>query len=773
MMTNVFRKAGKLITSKYTILIILGLVLLIPFGLAATNLELKTGNDTFVSSSSGVYKDYEKFTDRFSDSVIVALLAAPDLSQLLQPENLAAMEFVETKMSEEPNVVSAVGPVFLIKQAVAKESGSPDLPKDTEEILKIITDPESGEIRSSFTQIFPDKQHAFIAVTISAAISTDEESDLVDGVKKTTAAAGFGENVDIIVTGVPVTKVEMADTMVSSMVSMVILAVVLMLVILALVFSVRGFFMWRWLPLAVVFLGIFYAFGCMGLFNIPITVVTMAVFPILIGLGVDYAIQFHNRYDEEARRGETFAEAAIDSVTHIGPTIGIAIIAACLGFAALFFSPIPMVQDFGLTLIIGVTACYVLSMLFLTAILYRHDRRKTTSTRVSEVKQKPQTVQESNGVVEKGLSRLAPWVINHPAIIIAVALIVTIAGMVADSHIDTIADETKFISQTTPTMRDFNTLQSLGGGLMSTNLLIEADDVTEPAILEWMLQTEQRIKQEKSDLIAGTNSVADLVMQANDGQIPQSSAEIREIFENIPLPVKRNLITDDFTAANLIVSSPGRDPKMLEELSGYLTDETVDHPSGTNVTVTGLSQIILKLADGLTTGREKMTLLGIVFVFFGLIPLFRFKVLRALVAIIPIALIIGWSSGLMYITGIDYTPLTATLGALIIGIGVEFTVLLMMRYYEEREKGVRVREAMTMAITKIGRAICASGLTVIGGFGALLIATDFPILRDFGIVTMINVFFALVATLVVLPPMIVFLDSRLEKRSPAKSNPRS
>ena len=122
----------------------------------------------------------------------------------------------------------------------------------------------------------------------------------------------------------------------------------------------------------------------------------------------------------------------------------------------------------------------------------------------------------------------------------------------------------------------------------------------------------------------------------------------------------------------------------------------------------------------------------------------------------------------MYLFGITHTPLTATLGALSIGIGVEFTVLLMMRYYEERGKGEGVVEAMTTAITKIGRAILASGVTTIGGFGALLIASDFPIIQEFGIVTLINVFFALMSTLFVLATTLVLVDSWHERRKVQK-----
>ena len=126
-------------------------------------------------------------------------------------------------------------------------------------------------------------------------------------------------------------------------------------------------------------------------------------------------------------------------------------------------------------------------------------------------------------------------------------------------------------------------------------------------------------------------------------------------------------------------------------------------------------------------------------------------------------MIVGWSGGMMYLLGLKYTPLTATLGALIIGIGSEYTILLMMRYYEERGKGEMPYEAMRTAMVRIGRAILASGITTVAGFSALLSAGQFPILRDFGIVTVVAVAFALVSTLVVLPPLVVWVDSRRKR----------
>ena len=767
-MNKFFDRLGIFIKNKHVILVIIGLALIVPSIIGALKLKMETGNNTFVSSDSQIYRDYERFTQRFSDSVVIVLLTADDLNQLVQPDNMAAMEAVEDRMAAKANVVSAIGPAFLIKQAVAQKTGSADLPTDPQAILEIITDPQSGTVRADFRQVFPDNRHAFIAITIDASISQSKQSDMVKEIKQTVAGAGFEGNVSAIVTGLPAVWGEIEDLMASGMRNMLLLAVALMLVILAFIFRVRGFFAWRWLPLGIVFLGIIYAFGAMGILSIPITMVTMSAFPILVGLGVDYAIQFHNRHDEEMREDKTPSDAIINSVTHIGQTIGIAIVAACLGFVALFFSPVPMIRDFGLTLIIGVTACYLVSMLILLAILYWHDRREESKRKAAQGKARPQPDKQGTNIVEKGLSRLAPWVIKKPLAIVSIAVLLAATGFLVDSHIHTQTDETKFVSGDIPAIQNLNTLKSLGSGLVSTNLLVEAQDITDPAILEWMWQIEQRVNEELSDIVAGTSSIADIIMQANGGQIPQDSQEVRQILEGIPQPIKRNLITDDCTAANIIVNVPEVRSNVSKEVAKHLRDYTSERPDGVNVTITGTTEIRGKLAEGLSTGREKMTLLGIVFVFVGILILFRFRLLRALLAILPMGLIIGWSSVVMYLLGIKYTPLTATLGALVIAIGVEFTILLMMRYYEERNKGENPQRAMTTSIVRIGRAIIASGFTVIGGFGALLIAADFPMVRDFGMVTMLNVFFALVTTLVVLPPLIVWLDSWREKHGRAK-----
>ena len=89
--TNIFGKLGEVIEKRHLVFLILGLVLIVPTIIAATQLEMKTGFDTYVSSDSQVYKDMEKFQQYFSADTIVIMITAEDLNQLLQPANMAAM----------------------------------------------------------------------------------------------------------------------------------------------------------------------------------------------------------------------------------------------------------------------------------------------------------------------------------------------------------------------------------------------------------------------------------------------------------------------------------------------------------------------------------------------------------------------------------------------------------------------------------------------------------------------------------------------------------
>jgi predicted RND superfamily exporter protein len=139
------------------------------------------------------------------------------------------------------------------------------------------------------------------------------------------------------------------------------------------------------------------------------------------------------------------------------------------------------------------------------------------------------------------------------------------------------------------------------------------------------------------------------------------------------------------------------------------------------------------------------------------------RLTTAMFTILPVGMVIAWTSFDLYLLGIPLNPLTAIMGVIIIGIGTEFMVLLLGRYEEEKRKGLSPRDAMIVAISKIGRAIVITALTTMGGFG-ILIASNFVMIRDFGIATVLSVILCLISTITVMPPLIAWIDERIARR---------
>jgi len=151
--------------------------------------------------------------------------------------------------------------------------------------------------------------------------------------------------------------------------------------------------------------------------------------------------------------------------------------------------------------------------------------------------------------------------------------------------------------------------------------------------------------------------------------------------------------------------------------------------------------------------------LGLLAVFTVLVLAFR-DGRRAAIPLLPIALATGWSALVLFALRIPLNPLSATLGALVIAISTEFSVLLSERYRAERRGGHPVREALERTYRSTGRAVLASGATAIAGF-AVLVLSDIKMLRDFGFVTVVDLTVSLVGVLVVLPSVLVLAERRL------------
>ncbi|MDD2578890.1 MAG: MMPL family transporter, partial [Eubacteriales bacterium] len=195
------------------------------------------------------------------------------------------------------------------------------------ELDQILYD-EDGHLKTVFDDVVLSPHQVMMVVKMDGNLDDQRKDELTSTISDVLGDAEF-EEAEVIVSGKSVLDLSLKAEMKSSMMMMVALAVLIMFLVLALIFRVK----WRMLSLGVIFVSVIATLGFMGWVSVPVTMVSMAVFPILIGLGIDYSIQFHNRFEEEGDIETTSR--------HIGKAVFVAVVATMLGFISLLSSPVP------------------------------------------------------------------------------------------------------------------------------------------------------------------------------------------------------------------------------------------------------------------------------------------------------------------------------------------------------------------------------------------------------------------------------------------------
>ena len=233
------------------------------------------------------------------------------------------------------------------------------------------------------------------------------------------------------------------------------------------------------------------------------------------------------------------------------------------------------------------------------------------------------------------------------------------------------------------------------------------------------------------------------------------------------------MITDDRRTANLAfgirLTSLERQQEIIDDMRRRL-----DPPEGVTARLAGLPVLAAEANDALSDPLRRIgtVVVGLLAVLVVLLLVNRRRGpreawARAWVPVVPIALATGWSALILWLLGIPLNPLSATLGALVLAISTEFAVLLSARFHTERATGADPEAALRRTYRSTGAAVLASGATAIAGF-AVLALSDVAMLRDFGLVTVIDLTVSLLGVLAVLPAVLVLAERRAAVRRAPK-----
>jgi hydrophobe/amphiphile efflux-3 (HAE3) family protein len=815
--------------------------------LLALRLEPSSGTDSLVSEGSESFEQTERFKRDFGDDAVVVLvkgdlqrtLLTSDLQKLIQlegclsgnvpPDGLRSLpepcrELAKLKPAQVVlgpgtfvnTVVETVGGEFTRRIAAAQKGGPKAVQKLQRQLIALglrygITDIPSVDSpgfvaalafgddgrtpKPQFSYLFPSREAALVQMRLRPDLTDAERSRAIDLVREAVAAPQLrlDNGAKYVVTGVPVVVDGLGDAVSDAIPWLLAAAILVMAGTLAVVFRTRL----RLLPLALALAASAITFGVLALVGGRLTMASIAVLPVLIGLAVDYAIQFQARYDEQRRRtGAEPAEAAPAAAAAGGPTIVTAGIATAVGFLVLLTSPVPMVRGFGALLVVGIVVALACALLAGFAALVRFGAPRRRPEGVPPLMPRARAALAGAGervagsgpgqAAGRGWRRLRLWTVERgeralaasvarPRRVLAIALALAVVGWAADTQSTVVSDVRELVPGDLQALSDVNQLQEETGVSGEIDVTVRAKDVTDPEVLAWMADFQQRVLEdagyrggdrctqaEDAPDLCPALSLSDILSNVAAGNPKQAKA----LLAAVPPYLMQGVMTPDRKTANLAfgirLMPLDRQQEVVERI-----EEQLDPPPGVEAAVVGLPVLAAEANEQLSSPlRRVLTLLAALLAVFAVLLLVRRNLRAAAVPLIPIALATGWSGGVMFLLGllpgpfeVELNPMSVTLGALVIAISTEFSVLLSSRYDQERAAGAAPARAIERTYASTGAAVMASGITAIAGF-AVLIASDIRMLRDFGILTVVDLTVSLIGVMIVLPAALIWARER-------------
>ncbi|WP_270042045.1 MMPL family transporter, partial [Solirubrobacter ginsenosidimutans] len=242
-------------------------------------------------------------------------------------------------------------------------TGAPKV-NDPDFVYQLVFDPARGARvpKARFAYLFPSADSALVSVRLKAGLSDAARARAVALIRSAVAMPEFKLDGGgrYVVTGVPVLAGDLTSVLSASILRLLLVAVAVMALVLALLFRSRL----RLLPLGLALCTVAIVFGGLALLGLPLTMASIAVLPVLLGLAVDYAIQYQAR----ARSVRSICTAAL---------------ATAVGFLVLLLSPVPMVRGFGALLVVGVGVALAVALTAGTAVLALASRRRASAGAVA------------------------------------------------------------------------------------------------------------------------------------------------------------------------------------------------------------------------------------------------------------------------------------------------------------------------------------------------------------------------------------------------------
>ncbi len=728
-------------------------------GVAASSLQMSMGMSLYVDDDAAAAEDWATLKQDHDTGNAVFVVVESDA--LYDPETVRAVDRLDRGYAG----IDGVSSVTSLADVVRLGAGGsiPDTEAGVRRAVDRVRERPGGD--RLVDRVVPEAGTTVVVTEYGeidrfdrGAFLPTRGSDVVYGeVREETDAADLPPGTGVTITGQPVFENAAFGLMLPEMVTLFAGSFALIVGVVYLVMRgrlARGREVA--MPLGVAVLSLVFMAGAMGVLGYSFNAIMLGVMPVAMGLGMDYGLQIQTRYAEAREDGRSPVDAAGLASRTTGRALLIAMGTTVVGLGSLLVSPVPPVQQFGVTSAVAVLSSMVLSVTLLPALLVRFDAGPPRS----------EADTAADDRVESAFRRLTGrGTARHPVVTLLLAALVVSAGAYAYPQVEPRQEMMEFWPQELEAKDDLERLSDTVESPKRIYVLVETDRAYTPETFRDVAEF-QRLLLDNSR-VNGVQSPVTAVALANDGQIPETEAELDRALAartDGPLAVE----DPDRQPSRLVLTVAVDDVEgeavrtLIEEFEG---NAALTLGPGVDVRVTGKPVLNRTVIENVTAGLTPMTLLS--FVLGGAFLALAFRSLR--VSAVLVGSVAGTAAltvaGVMYVLSVPWNPLTITMSSIALGVGVDYGVHVFERYEHEVEQGASDRTAAATAVAKLARPVLGSSLTTVFGFG-ILVVSRFPVLANFGVVTVSAIGLALAGAFLVLPAALVLVPG-VARRDPA------
>ncbi len=707
-------------------------------------LRFETTARSFLDQHGEHWASYQQSADLFgSDELIVVAIHAPE------PFDSRTLAEV-ARLSRRAEALSGVRRVDSLA-TVPIVRGSPDGALDltpalarraepTPELGQLVESRLIGDRISSDVLISKDGRTFAINIFLTSDIG-DQRTRVLSEVEQLVRAHGTPEHTRI--SGVPVFETRVSHQTKAELAKFVPLALMLLVVVLS--WSTRTS-MGIVVPLLSSGLPCVMLLELMSTLEFPFTMLSMLLPSVLLALGCAYVMHLL-----VACRGIAGAERLEEAVLSVARPTALSGITTSLGFLAVSAAPIRAIQHMGLLGAAGVFLTTAAALTLAPALLRLAPRPSRAGAWDVWIEQ-----------------RFAPLVMRfvwqrRRAIIGCWGLMLVIFGCgLFKLRLET--DAVHWFSSKSQIRRDYNEIREQLSGVSPINVTIQpaAEDAsaTSPEALRKIAELQTYLEQMPE--VGRVISIVDPLRQLHGGfsgdatqPIPENAQQIAQYLLLLDsVDQIDDLVTPDGQNANLLLRMDHNGSSHLLAVAERAEDWWAQHGAKTlTASSTGIMFEFARSQNAITRGQ----LLGLALAL-SAIGLILISVIRsprtAAIALVPNAIPLVVVFGFLGLIGVPLDAGIVCLGSLALGIAVDDTTHIVLRYQDGIQRGEHPERALNHAFQSVLPAVVLSTLAVSLGF-VVLGLSEFTLTRNLGLVTVAIVSACLIADSTLLPAFLV------------------